>query len=150
MSVLALLRIVRAFPEPAVEVLFDSIEEVSAGDIDAFDRFASAITRVSVNVDLGRLVFHCQVVRVLAALALLADACLEVGAEHGLGVLAFLQLRLLDEGNTLEKGLEQLELFVFFLFLFFCLELIGDTFLLTTSGVTSEHDLSFHIFHKTI
>jgi hypothetical protein len=53
-----------------------------AGNIRAPLRLACAIARVGVDVDLSRLSFKAEIVRVLASFALLADASLEIGAKY--------------------------------------------------------------------
>jgi hypothetical protein len=87
---------VGALPKPTVEVLLDCIQEVGANDVRTLCRLAVAVTGIVVQVDLRGLSFNSQIVRVLASFSLLADTCLEVSAEDGLGVLTLLECLLLN------------------------------------------------------
>lgn len=94
---------VRTFPEPTVEVLFDSVQEIRTGNISSPLWLAIAVTGISVDVNLGRFTLECQIVRVLALFAFFADTRLVVGAQHGLRVLTFFQGLLLNCRYRLEK-----------------------------------------------
>ena len=87
-------------------MLLDGIEEVAANDVSPILGLPVLITGIVVDVYLRRLVLHLEVVRVLALLAFLADAGLEVSAEDGLGVLTVLKRLLLNKRDTLEEGAE--------------------------------------------
>lgn len=145
MGVHALLS-VGALPEPSVEVLLESVEEMRADDVRALWRLAVAITGVGVDVNLGGLSFNSQIVRVFAFLSFLADSGLEVGAEDGLGVFTLLELLLLDGGDGLEEGLNEGLLLLLLLLLLLRLELLGQTLVLATPLVPLHH-LRLHLVH---
>ena len=101
--VLAVVAVVGALPVETVEVFLDGLKEVLAGDDGVCGDFADLAARVRVDVNVGLLgVRHTHIVAVLALLALLAHARLEVRTQSQLlvnsAVLSDLHL-----GHSLEK-----------------------------------------------
>jgi hypothetical protein len=82
MRIDTLVATVGALPKPTIEVLLDGIQEICASDICSPIWFAKAVTRVGVDIDLGRLAIKGKIVRVLALFALLTDTRLMIGAQH--------------------------------------------------------------------
>lgn len=52
MSVNALVSVIWAFPEPSIKILLNSVEEMRTNNFCALGRLSTAVTRVSVNVNL--------------------------------------------------------------------------------------------------
>jgi hypothetical protein len=119
---------------------------VGADNVRTLCRLAVAVTGIIVEVDLRGLSFNGQIVRVLASFSLLADTCLEVGAEDGLRVLTLLECLLLNGRDRLEERLNKGLLLLLLLLLLLCLELFSEALVLATPLVPC-HYLGFYLVH---